>query len=302
MPTSLARFASLLALVSTALLPAQAAVDTVGSTATSAGGANIARGNLFRVDSSRTLQQIEMFLGITLPAQNLTWSVYQHHSPTGAATLVWSSTVNTPAAGTAWYGSGPIAVPLVAGNWYSFGVGWTGPITYYWLANGPTPVSFGEWQSGRLFANPPPPSISFTGTDIAQYHQRVTTVPLAGVAVVGAGCTGSWPPPRLVLSAQPTNGTTPDMVVASGEGFAPAVLVLAAGGTLATSWSFLGCPVWLANMVAAVPLQLDVTGAASVPLVLPATPAIVGFTFSAQALLQDVAGPALTNAIDVVVQ
>jgi hypothetical protein len=295
-------FALLTLLVLPAAAAAQVVVDTVGSPSTSATLSNTARGNMFRVDSSRTLQQIEMYLGINLPAQNLSWSVYRHHSQYGPATLVWSSVVNTPATGSTWYGSGPIAVPLVAGNWYSFGVGWTGPITCYWLANGATPVSFGEWQSGRLFANPPPPSISFTGTDIAQFHQRVTTVPLAGVAVVGAGCTGSWPTPRLLLSAQPTHGTTPDLVIAGGEVFAPAVLAVAVGGTHTTPVPFLGCPVWLANVVAAVPLQLDVDGVASVPFALPATPALVGFPFSAQALLQDVAGPAMTNAIDVVVQ
>lgn len=121
--------------------------------------------------------------------------------------------------------------------------------------------------------------------------------------MVGTGCGGTVFPPRLVTSALVQLGTTPSLCIANGDPFAQAVIALGDTAPLTTPATFLGCPVWLPNIVAAVPLQLDSAGIAGVPMPVPSNPGLVGFRFSAQALLQTPSlGHALTNAVDMTVQ
>jgi hypothetical protein len=280
-------------------------VDQVGGAASSLSGSNLARGNLFRVDSSRMLVGIEAYLALpgTTP-RNLEFFVYRHHSAHGTGGLVWQGTVGTPAAGAArWHASGTIAVPLVAGNTYAIGVGWSGSATYYWntATAFPTPVSFGAWVSGRTLTSPPPATLLFSHLDIAQFAQRLTTVPLPGVSLVGAGCGGILRPPRVVASTQLRVMSTTQFEVADGAPWAPAVLAFGLGPALSVPVPMFGCSTWLQSADACVVVMLSAAGDASLPVTVPFHPGLTGMLLTVQAA---VVGGAVdvTNAVEMTVQ
>jgi hypothetical protein len=87
-----------------------------------------------------------------------------------------------------------------------------------------------------------------------------------------------------------------------GASFAPAVLALSDAQALSVPWSFLGCPVWLSNVVADVPVQLSLDGAYSLQLPVPPNPGLVGFRFAAQGLQLITPLLSFTNALDLTVQ
>jgi hypothetical protein len=106
------------------------------------------KGNVFRVDSTVLLFEFEMYLNVPGP-EVLTFFVHRHHSRTGTSALLFTTnvTVNGTGLGPMWYSSGPIALPLVAGNHYNLGVAWPGSLTYHYTVSATgTPVSFGAWM------------------------------------------------------------------------------------------------------------------------------------------------------------
>lgn len=282
-----------------ALVPARAQIiDTLGSTALAATTGQ-AKANLFAVDTSVVLIGMEWYLDI--PGNDtLTFFCYRHHSRTGSATLEWTLPVPvTGGGGPAWYSTGPIALELAAGNHYALGVAFQSTLTYYFsVAAGGAPVSFGSWQRGHTPLNPLPATLSLGGFDGAQYHQRITSLPVNSVVPVGAGCG----PARLVAAGfYAINGSqTLELVDAAPNAFG--VFALAVGPALPVALPVFGCDLWLdLAQFATGGTFTDAFGYASLTLALPNNPALVGSTYTAQAL--DLGGaPRLTNAVQFTIQ
>ena len=279
-------------------------VDTLGSTSRPATTGK-AKANMVRADASRLLLDIEMHMDIPGP-ETLTFFVYRHHSRDGIGDLMWTKPVqvNGTGVGPAWYSSGPIAVGLIAGNHYLIGAAWLGTPTYYSriASTAGTPVSFGHWTGGKTPAHPPAATFSFTGVDVAEYYQRLTTVPVTNVMSVGTGCAGSAPtPPRLVISTLPRIGTTPVVDVVSGLSSVSSVFAFGVGPTLPAPQPILGCPVWLSKVAVTFAVPTASTGAARLSLPIPNDPTLVGLPLSAQGVVASTPMPAFTNALDLLV-
>lgn len=282
-----------------ALAPVRAqVVDTLGSTANPATTGQ-AKANLFAVDSSVLVIEMEWYLSIP-GADTLTFFCYRHHSRTGSATLEWTLPVAvTGGGGPAWYSTGPIALELAAGNHYALGVAFNSTLTYYFsVANGGAPVSFGSWQRGHTPQNPLPPTLSLTGFDGAQYYQRITTFPVTSVVPVGAPCAS----PRLVAAGFYSINASQTLELVGGSPSAFAVFALAVGPALPSPLPVFGCDLWLdLSQFATGGTFTDPSGYASLTLAVPNTPSLVGSTYTAQAL--DLGGPAtLTNAVQFTIQ
>lgn len=295
----------LLAILS-ALVPLTAqTVETIGGTTTAPLRTNTSKASVIRVDSSVLLIDYAMYLNV--PGQEtLTWFLYRHHSRTGAATLEWTQqvTVNGTGVGPAWYSTGPIALPLIEGNHYMIGVGWPGSLTYhYTTSSAPLPLSFGSWQRAHTPGFPPASTYTIaSGIDTAVYYQQFTTVPFAGVDIVGTSCGATATLPRLVASGAPTLGATKVLDLVDATPNALGVVSLALGPTLPVPLPMFGCNIWLNinGPLASTAVPLSATGTASLPMTMPANPAFYGIPMSAQAGVL-AASIQLTNALDLIV-
>jgi hypothetical protein len=285
------------ALYVASFVPAQT-IDTVGGTNSQPITANTSKSSLYRVDSSRLLFTFEMYLSIPGP-DTLTFFAYRHPQRDGNATLEWTLTMPvTGGGGPQWYSSGPIALPLICNNYYLLGVAWSSSVQYYYnIATSGAPVSFGAWIRARTMTPPLPPTTLITGSDVAQYYQRLTTLPLTGVGCVGTGC-GSVPP-RLVASALPALGTTVNLHITNATPSVLGVYAFTFGTTLPAPVPLFGCSAWLnlAGTVISNALVLDGTGFGTLPFPIPANPIYTGTQLSLQAGV--LSNPiSLTNALD----
>lgn len=285
------------------LLSAQT-VETVGGTTTTSQVTNGGKGNLMRIDTTVMLLDFEMLLDVPA-AQTVTFFAYRIPQRNGTAVLEWTQPVAVAGgAGLQFESTGPIALPLVAGNYYLIGVAWTGTVRYQYATTASTStVSFGAWQRARTLPQPIPASITVTGSDSAQYHQRFTTIALPNVTVVGTGCTTTQPAaPRLVLSALPTLGSQPTLHITDAAPSTAAACLLTIRPPLATPLPLFGCSVWLqlGTPTSTSLVLLDPAGAGALPLGLPANQALLGLNLTAQA---GVIGPSLdlTNAVGMIV-
>jgi hypothetical protein len=287
----------------TLTLPAQN-VDVVGGTSSAPTGANRAKASLYQVDTSIVLLEFEVWLDVP-GSDTLTFFAYRHHSRTGIATLDWTLPVTvTGGTGPGWYSTGPIALNLVAGNHYALGVSWVNNLTYYYsTATPPTPVSFGNWQRAHTInsATLPPTLTLPAGTDIAQYRQRLTSVPVTSVVPVGTGC-ASTPlglPPRLVADDFFAQNTTTTLELVDAPATAIGLFGVAPGGTLPVPLPLFNCSIWLdvSQPVATVVALTSATGYASLAIAVPANPLLTGQTFSAQGLVFGAAPTAVSNAV-----
>ena len=270
--------------VACSLLPAQT-IETIGGLTSAPTGANRAKANLFQVDSSVLLLEFEMYLDVPSP-ETLTFFAYRHHSRAGVAPLTWTIPVAvTGGTGPGWYSTGPIAIPLVAGNWYAIGCSWNGSVTYNYTTNGAA-LSFGSWQRAHTLTNPVPPTLNIpTGIDSARYYQRFTTVPAPGVVPVGTGC-GPALPPRLVAAGffAINDSQTLDLVDVSPNSIG--LFALAAGNTLPVALPVFGCDIWIDVSAPVTNATItDAAGYASMGLQIPNNPSLTGAQFSAQALV-----------------
>jgi hypothetical protein len=295
------RFA-VLALIagSVAPLPAQT-VDVLGSTANPVTEPNRAKANLFAVDTTTLVLELEMWLDVPT-ASTLTFFAYRHHSRSGDGTLEWTQPVQAAGGGgPQWHSTGPIALALVGGNHYAIGVSWSNSLTYYFsIATPGQAVSFGNWQRAHtVFSSQLPPTLTFTGSDIAQYFQRLTSVPLPAVVVTGTGCSATPTVPRLVADRLFAINTTPRLELVDAEPGAIGVFGLAVGGALASPLPLFNCSIWLDASGPIVALASPTSGAgyASLQFPVPNDPALAGQTFSAQGLVLGLAGVDVTNAV-----
>lgn len=296
--------AMLFALLAAAPLAAQT-IDTLGGPSNPATSGR-AKANLFRVDSTVLLTEIEFWLNVP-GAETLTFFVHGHHSRSGAATLRFTQPVPVTGTGVAaWYSSGPIVLPLVCGNHYQIGVARTGTLTYNFtvVGSGGSPVSFGAWARGNTPSSPVPPTWTFSaGHDGAQYYQRLATFPIPGAAgCVGQPCAnGAALAPRLVAESLLSLGTTANLQLVDAQASSPAVLAFVQGTTLPASQPLFGCPLWLDTTSAVTTLAFTSgAGGFTLPVVVPQNTAFLGFPLAAQA---GVLGTfvSLTNALDLVV-
>jgi len=286
-----------LVLVASALLPAQT-VETIGGMNSSPTGSNRAKANLFAVDTSVIMIDFEMYLDVPGP-ETLTFFAYRHHSRSGTAPLEWTIPVTvTGGTGPQWVSTGPIAIPLIAGNHYAIGCSWTGGVTYYYSTNGAA-MSFGTWQRAHTLTNPVPATLNIPASvDAARYYQRFTTVPTNSVVNVGTGCSANPAPPRLVAAGDfPINATqTVDLVDASPSSLG--VFAMAIGPTLPVPLPVFGCDIWLdINAMATLATTTDAAGYSNFALSVPNNPALSGSQYSLQALVLGTTVE-LTNAID----
>jgi hypothetical protein len=247
-----------------------------------------------------TLIEFEFHLDVPGP-ETLTFFSHRHHSRAGNATLEWLHPV-TVAGGTGpgWYSTGPIALPLIAGNHYTLGVSWAGNVTYYYTT-GPTntPVSFGSWQRAHTTTNPPPTTLALpAGVDVAQYYQRLTTVATPIVVNTGTSCTTAMLEPRLVASGPFAVNTTESLELVDAAATSIALFALANGPALPAPLPLFGCDLWLdlAGGFATFAAITDGTGYGNLDITVPNSPGLFGVQFSSQCL---VFGPAIdvTNTV-----
>ena len=74
-------------------------------------------GNIYSVATSTTLSEIKMYLSFT-GSRQIYWLVYESTTISGTYNKIHETNLTMPGAGETWYSSGPISVPLVAGNFY----------------------------------------------------------------------------------------------------------------------------------------------------------------------------------------
>lgn len=274
-------------------------VDTVGSPAIAATTGS-AKANLYQVDDTRLLFELEFYLDIPAGSETLTFFCHRHHSRTGLATLEWTHPVTvTSVGGPAWWSSGPIAEALVAGNHYTLGVSYTTALTYWFdIPGSGAPISFGNWQRGHTPQVPLQPTLSLSGNDAARYHQRVTTFAVNNVVNVGTGCSSVSTAPRLVAAGlfSINSSQTIELVDASPNSLT--VFALAVGPALVSPLPVFGCNVWLnPAALATLGTTTNVQGYSSMTLPIPNVPALVGQSFTSQALVLNSAID-LSNAVE----
>jgi hypothetical protein len=169
--------------LATAASTAFATIDVVGDTSNSS-GANPwdAKGNIYRVDQSVRLTQLESYLQFQ-GQQNIQYYVYDSPTDEGTYTRIHTNSVTHSGSGADWYPSGPLNVPLNAGRYYLLGFSFPSsvppPVTYYFGVGEQEAVSFGAQI--RAFAagvHPPGTTVFPAGNDQAIYHQRITTGPI----------------------------------------------------------------------------------------------------------------------------
>lgn len=295
-------FAAALAASAAACLPAQFTVDTVGGTTSTGLRTNSGKASLYGVNSSVLLMDFEWWLDVPT-TQTVTFFAHRHHSRAGTAQLIWTHQVTlTGGGGPSWHSSGPIALPLLAGNHYTLGLSWAGSLSYYYstAATG-SPVSFGTWQRAHTVTNPPPATLSIpTGVDGAQYHQRLSTVPLPAPNLVGTGCAPNLVP-RLVATGLFGIGTQESFELVDAAPSSFGAFVIAIGPTLPVAIPLFGCDVWVNLGAAATNTVItSAAGYAAQPFPVPNVPAFLGLQISAQGAVLG-AGIDMTNAINITI-
>jgi hypothetical protein len=211
--------------------------------------------------------------------QTVTFFAHRHHSRSGTAQLIWTHQVTlNGGGGPSWHSSGPIALPLLAGNHYTLGLSWAGSLSYYYsTATTGAPVSFGSWQRAHTVTNPPPLTLSIpTGVDVAQYHQRLSTLPLPAPSLVGTGCAPNLVP-RLVATGMFGIGTQESLELVDAAPSSLGAFVIALGPTLPVAIPLFGCDVWVNLGAAATNTVItSATGYAAPPFRVPNVRAFPG--------------------------
>jgi subtilisin family serine protease len=189
-------------------------VEQIGSAPFFLTASNVSFGNIFQVTSDTTLQQIQAALSFT-GTTNLTFEVFQMPglAPLDVKTRIFSATGAITGVGLALYGSGPISVPLEAGNYYAIATSWGAiSVRHYLDTNAQPAVSFGTKVLAFLFNTPLP--AAFTG-DLG-----TTTYNMYQVLTVGAP---SWLDVDVASGTIAPQTAQPITVTANASGFAPGV-------------------------------------------------------------------------------
>jgi hypothetical protein len=174
-------------------------------------------GNIYSVATSTTLNEIRMYLGFT-GGRQLYYLVYESTTTiTGTYTKIHETNITSTGTGERWYTSGPINVPMIAGNYYMVLLRYVGSVEWGFqeIANSPIPipVSFGMLESGTYQNNigiPPDATKTNPRTNRAAIHQ----------ALITTDGSGGW------LSVNPPAGTIPpasqdDIMLTADSGVLP---------------------------------------------------------------------------------
>jgi hypothetical protein len=151
------------------------AEDTVGDTSASSVLTSYMIGNIYRIDRSRTLTEIEQYLSVT-GISVFTWVVYEADYSSGYFTKIHEVTTSDSGMG-AFLSSGALSVPLVAGKYYFLGVVVQGSFTRYYLNSAASLpfVSFGRLVNSYQISGASPPVNPYMDTSAARYNQRIST-------------------------------------------------------------------------------------------------------------------------------
>jgi hypothetical protein len=152
-------------------------VDTVGGTTSHI--ANHDYLNCFYVTDGTTLNQIEVYLGIST-SMSIEFVVYE-----GGASFydqynrIFSLTVASSGTGTKFYSSGPVYIPIQAGKHYMIGAICSGTVTSYYKS-GHTSPSFGSHVGYGYYNGFPSPSVltNTSSAAFAFYHRYTSGVAL----------------------------------------------------------------------------------------------------------------------------
>jgi len=156
--------------------------DTVGSWTYTFLGEDRGRGNNWYANESVTINEIEMYLGIS-SSTTLYWFVYENPTANGNFMKIFE-TSTTSGTGQKFYSSGDISIELEAGKYYLMGAWWGSTSVIYGRGNEIVPfnVSFGKLQTGipsSPTASTPPDTWNFIysgySPDYGPYYSRITT-------------------------------------------------------------------------------------------------------------------------------
>jgi hypothetical protein len=284
------------------LAHAQGTQTVIGGTANAPSRAASAKANSVGVTQSVILLKLEMWL--TVPqAETLTFFRYRHHSQTGTFVQDWTQQVKVAGSSTAqWYGSNPMAMPLIAGNFYLFGVSWAGTVTYYYsTASAGQSFSFGNWYSGRTPTGLPP-TIAMSGTDAAQYRMRFNTVPYTGVPQAGKPCKSATSP-RLVPVEPASIGGHIRLDIAGASAQVPAIFCMSPGPLLPVSLSLFGCELWInPGILLTLGGATSTSGHLPLNVPVPQDPTLAGIQLAFQGVVAELPNLYLTNAANFTLQ
>jgi hypothetical protein len=142
-------------------------------------GSNRQRGNVYQINQSTILRELEMYLEASAPT-NVDFFVYEGLASTGLFNRIFSSGPIPIPAGGQYHALDNIGVTMIAGRFYYVGLGWQGTAISYFDNAGPLPLptSFGSLVYGPTSSGgntyPPPASVNLTSTS-QYYPQRLTT-------------------------------------------------------------------------------------------------------------------------------
>jgi hypothetical protein len=173
-------------------------VDVVGGTTNSATGSGLAKGNVYRIDTTVNLLNFEALLHFS-GTETLEFYVFKNSSEFGNYSLVTSTSFAATGTGVdTFYSSGILNTALNSGSWYNLAVSWSGMAnTYYFNVGDSQATSFGAQVHGFATGTHPLGATIFdNANDQAIYFQRVTTgVPEPSslmLAALGFVATAVW--------------------------------------------------------------------------------------------------------------
>jgi hypothetical protein len=154
------------------------------------------RGNIFECTNSTVLTEHRLYLNPSVTTQ-MWLLIYEGSAAVGIYNLVNAVDVSPQGPGEGWYSSGPINVPMTAGNHYLIVASFE-QLTNYWNEQGivpyPIPASFGfltagaGWNWAPTSNFPPDPTQNVTagayGDPVAYYQTIVTGAPPSWLTVI----------------------------------------------------------------------------------------------------------------------
>jgi hypothetical protein len=187
---AIAAYYVLICSISVAIAQAAVTTDVVGGTANAVSASGLAKGNVYRLDTSVDLIQFESYLSFS-GTETLNFYVYKNSAEFGTYTQVASTTYSATGTGSgAFYSSGPLNLGLSAGQWYLLAASWSGASNTYYFDSGATQTtSFGAYTHGYASGTHPlAGTVSTTIDDQAIYYQRLTTAVPEPTSLFLAAC------------------------------------------------------------------------------------------------------------------
>ncbi|MGI8906176.1 MAG: family 10 glycosylhydrolase [Candidatus Sumerlaeaceae bacterium] len=195
-------------IVQTAATMTTTAVQTVGTGALAAAGNNRYRGCIYEATENGILKKIEPRLEFS-GNLSLNYVVFESSTTSGTYNSIYNGNVSHTGAGSTFYSSGNITVPLTAGRFYIVAVGWTGAtVTYPYSSDAlPANYAFGVQRNGYGIDSYPLGATASNANNMNTYQQRIT--------VEKSWLSGS--PATIAASVAPQSAGTALLTVATYE-------------------------------------------------------------------------------------